>query len=322
MLAYHILLWYNIFISVIWRENMNNLQKLKGSLILMLTAIVWGSGFVAQSAGMELIEPNTFNGLRMLIGSLVLLPLALRAEKTDPKTKEKGNKKILVISAFLCGCVLCAASTIQTWGLKYTTSGNSGFITAMYMIFVPIISVFAGKKISARTFICALIALCGMYFLCLFGNDISINFGDALTLVCAVLFAVHILLIDKFIPDVNAVQFSSLQFFFCGLINIIIMFIMENPSFEIIKSCTVPILYSGLFACGIGYTLQPIGQKYAEPTAASIIMSLESVFALIFGILILHEAITVPQLFGCIIMFAAIILIQLPDKKDLNHEQK
>ena len=301
---------------------MKNIQKLKGSLILMLTAIVWGSGFVAQSAGMELIEPNTFNGLRMLIGSVVLLPLALRAEKTDPKTKTKGAKKTLLISAFLCGCVLCAASTVQTWGLKYTTAGNSGFITAMYMIFVPIISIFIGKRISLKTFVCAIIALCGMYLLCLYGSEIKINFGDALTLICAVLFSVHILLIDKFIPEINAVQFSSLQFFFCGLINIIIMFIAENPSFEVIKSCAVPILYSGLFACGIGYTLQPIGQKYAEPTAASIIMSLESVFALIFGIIILHESIAFHELLGCIIMFAAIILIQLPDKKELNYEQK
>lgn len=299
---------------------MNKGQQIKGSLILMLTALVWGSGFVAQSAGMELIEANTFNGLRMLLGSLVLLPLALRAEKSTDTQAAKGNRKMLFVSAVICGCVLCAASTIQTWGLAYTTAGNSGFITAMYMIFVPIIGIATGKKISLKTFVCAAIALFGMYLLCLYGSDIEINFGDALTLVCALLFSVHILLIDRFIPEVNAIQFSCLQFFVCGVINIIFMFILENPSFEVIKSCAVPIIYSGLFACGIGYTLQPIGQKYAEPTTASIIMSLESVFALIFGILILHEPISLHELLGCIIMFAAIILIQLPDKKVKSNE--
>ncbi len=292
---------------------MQNKHRIKGSLILMLTAIVWGSGFVAQSAGMELIEANTFNGIRMLIGSLVLLPLALRAERTPDKAL--GNKKLLLISGIICGIVLCAASTIQTWGLKYTTAGKSGFITAMYMIFVPIISIAIGKKITVKTFCCAAVALFGMYLLCLYGADIQINFGDVLTLICALIFSVHILLIDKFVPSVNAVQFSCLQFFVCGIINIIFMFILENPSIEVIKSCAVPILYSGLFACGIGYTLQPIGQRYAEPTTASIIMSLESVFALIFGIILLHEPLSLHEFLGCMIMFAAIIFIQLPERK-------
>ncbi len=289
-------------------------EGLKGSLILMLTAIVWGSGFVAQSAGMELIEANTFNGLRMLIGSLVLLPFALKKDKS-PAQNNGNNKKLLIASAFICGLVLCAASTIQTWGLKYTTAGKSGFVTAMYMIFVPIIAILTGKKITLKTFFCAVLALFGMYLLCLYGSDIQINFGDALTLICALLFSIHILLIDRFVPSVNPVRFSCLQFFVCGIVNIIFMFILESPSVEIIAKCAVPILYSGLFACGIGYTLQPIGQRYAEPTTASIIMSLESVFALIFGIIILREPITLHEFLGCMIMFAAIIFIQLPSRK-------
>lgn len=293
---------------------MTTLQRLKGNLILMLTALVWGSGFIAQSAGMEFIGPNTFNGLRMLIGSLVLLPFALTAERKCDSAR-KSDKKALVLSGVLCGIILCAASTIQTWGLKYTTAGNSGFITAMYMIFVPIISIAIGKKISLKTIMCAAVALFGMYLLCLWGGNISVNFGDFLTLICAVLFSLHILLIDYFLPKINPIRFSCLQFFVCGLINIIIMFAAESPSLEIIRSCIVPILYSGLFACGIGYTLQPIGQKYAEPTTASIIMSLESVFALIFGIIILHEIPAIHELIGCAVMFAAIILIQIPTKK-------
>lgn len=294
---------------------MDKLQQIKGSLILMITAIVWGSGFVAQSAGMELIGPNTFNGLRMLLGAAVLLPFAILTGKKETDDVKK-NKKTLFLTAIIGGCLLCAGSTVQTWGLAYTTAGNSGFITAMYMVFVPIMGVITGKKIGVRTFFCAVTALVGMYFLCLYGGDIKINFGDVLTLICAVLFSFHILWIDKVIPNVNAVQFSCLQFFVCGIINIILMFISENPSTEVIKSCAVPIIYSGLFSCGIGYTLQPVGQKYAEPTTASIIMSMESVFALIFGIIILHDPVSVSKIFGCALMFAAIILIQLPDRNE------
>lgn len=293
-------------------------QRLKGTLILMLTAIVWGSGFVAQSAGMKLIGANTFNGIRMLIGSLVLLPITITTYKKNPPSPQ--GKRTLLKSGIICGIILCAASTIQTWGLAYTTAGNSGFITAMYMIFVPIIGILIGRKITVKTFVCAAIALFGMYLLCLYGQNISLNFGDMLTLVCALLFAFHILFVDKFIPDVDAVSFSCLQFFVCGIINIILMFILENPSFDVITTCTVPILYSGLFACGIGYTLQPIGQRYAEPTTASIVMSLESVFALIFGIIILGESPMLHEIIGCLVMFAAIIFIQLPSKGGAHNE--
>lgn len=303
---------------------MTYMQRIKGSLILILTAIVWGSGFVAQSAGMEYIGANTFNGIRMLIGSFVLLPIAFRKPKNNPTAKTENNKELLK-SGIICGIILCAASTIQTWGLAFTTPGKSGFITAMYMIFVPIISIFLGKKITVRTIVCAFIALCGMYMLCMTGNQGRINFGDILTLICAVLFSIHIIFVDNLSSDVNAIKFASLQFFVCGIINIVLMFLIENPSIEIIKQCTVPILYSGLFACGIGYTLQPIGQRYAEPTAASIMMSLESVFALIFGIIILHDSPTVLELLGCVVMFVAIIIIQLPDnlfKREVKYEEK
>ncbi len=276
---------------------------------MLLTALVWGIGFVAQSAGMEIIGANTFNGIRMLVGSLVLLPLAIFLGK---KSKELSSKTLLV-GGIVCGCLLCAASTIQTWALAYTTAGKSGFITAMYIIFVPIIGIFMKKRITAQTIICALIAVFGMYLLCVSENIGSINFGDIMTLVCAIIFSFHIIAVDHYSPNVNAVQFSCLQFFVCGIINIILMFLFENPSFAVIKECTIPILYSGLFACGIGYTLQPVGQRYAEPTTASILMSMESVFALLSGIIILGDTPSLTELIGCFIMFAAIILIQLPD---------
>ncbi len=292
---------------------MNYKQRIKGSLILMLTAIVWGSGFVAQSAGMEFIGANTFNGIRMLIGSIILMPIAFYNIKVK-KTVTEENRKTLIISGIICGMVLCAASTVQTWGISYTTPGKSGFITALYLIFVPIIGVILGKKLSLQTILCALLALVGMYMLCMTDGFDNINFGDAITVISAILFAVHITIIDRVTSDIDAIAFSSIQFFVCGCINIMLMFLFENPSFDVIKQCTIPILYSGLFACGIGYTLQPIGQKYAEPTTASIIMSLESVFALLFGVLILRDRPTPMEIVGSVIMLTAIILIQIPMK--------
>lgn len=287
-------------------------QKLKGNMILMLMAFVWGMGFVAQSQGMELIGPNTFNGLRMLIGSLILLPVALYNRKKYSKTNTYSDKA-LIKSGVICGMILCAASTIQTYGLIYTTAGKSGFITAMYMIFVPIISIFLGKKITCKTFFCAIVALFGMYLLSMGGDSTEVNFGDFLTLICAILFSFHILVIDHYSQKVEAIAFSCIQFFVCGLINIILMLIFEDFSPEIIKQCVYPILFSGIFACGVGYTLQPIGQRYADPSVASIIMSLESVFAMLGGIVILSEIPLITEIIGCIIMFAAIIVIQLPD---------
>lgn len=290
-------------------------QKIKGNLIMLLTAFVWGLGFVAQSAGMEYIGANTFNGIRMLIGSAVLFPLAVISFRKKHYSKEEGKAvlKTLFKSGILCGVLLCGASTIQTYGLAYTTAGKSGFITAMYIIFVPIIGIFMKNRITVRTILCAFIALFGMYLLCLSGSGGAINVGDALTLVCAIIFSFHILVVDKYTPYVNAVQFSCIQFFVCGAINILLMLCLEDFSFEVIKSCTIPLLYSGLFACGIGYTLQPVGQRYAEPTTASILMSLESVFALLSGMVILKDRPTISELLGCLIMFGAIILIQLPD---------
>ncbi len=294
---------------------MSKHQKLKGNLILILMAFVWGLGFVAQSAGMDYIGANTFNGIRMLIGSFVLLPFALvaRHKRIQAQNNSRAYYKTLIKSGVLCGILLWGASTIQTWGLAYTTPGKSGFITAMYIIFVPIIGIFMKKHITARMIISALIAVFGMYLLCLSGSGGTVNIGDLLTLICAILFSLHIIVVDRYTPEVNAIEFSSLQFFVCGIINIICMLSFEDFSFEVIKTCTIPLLYSGLFACGIGYTLQPIGQRYAEPTTASILMSLESVFALLSGMVILGDKPTFAELLGCLVMFSAIILIQLPD---------
>ena len=287
-------------------------HTLKGNLLLLLTAVVWGISFVSQRVGMEYIKPNTFNGLRTMLGALVLIPFILFREKTG-KSRQSGGKQLL-IGGIICGILLCLASTLQTWGMVYTTSGKSGFITAMYMIFVPIIGLFIGKKIRPLAILGIASGVVGMYLLSMGGAELSLNKGDLITLACAVVFSFHIMVIDRLSGEVDGVKLACLQFFVCGIINIALMLIFEHPDWSLIRSCTVPILYSGIMSCGVAYTLQIIGQQYTEPTPASIIMSLESVFAAIAGWVLLNEALLPKEILGCILMFAAIIVVQLPEK--------
>ena len=289
-------------------------SALKGNLILMLTAVIWGVSFVSQRVGMEYIKPNTFNGIRTMIGVLILIPFIYVRDKAG-KSRPSDRKK-LMIGGIVCGALLCAAGTLQTWGMVYTTSGKSGFITAMYMIFVPIIGLFAGKKIHAVTAAGVVLAVAGMYMLSIGGADLIINKGDVITLVCAFIFAFHIMAIDRFSSEVDCVKLAWLQFFVCGTINIILMLLFEHPDWELVRSCSVPILYSGIMSCGVAYTLQIVGQQYAEPTTSSIILSLESVFAALAGWAILNETLTFREVLGCILMFAAIIIVQLPQKRE------
>lgn len=292
-------------------------KNLKGNIILFITAIIWGISFVSQSVGMEYIEPNTFMGIRTIMGGLVLLPFIF---VTDAKKKRMGTykktdlKKVIKYGA-ICGVFLCIASTLQTYGLKYTTTAKSGFLTALYIIFVAILGLFCGKKLSLRVAMGIIIAVAGMYFLCLFGKEISFNIGDALTIICAIFFAGQILFIDKFVHEVDGVKLSCAQFLISGSINLVLMFLIENPEMSSILSCSTALLYSGIMSCGVAYTLQVVGQKYSEPTSASIIMSFEAVFAAISGWIILSEAMSLWQILGCALMFLAIVLVQIPDKK-------
>ena len=292
-------------------------KKLKGNIILFITAIIWGVSFVSQSVGMNYIGPNTFMGIRTTMGGLVLLPFIFFGDRAKKRsgTYEKTDFKKLLKYGILCGLFLCIASTLQTYGLQVTTTAKSGFLTALYIIFVAIFGIFCGKKLSFKMAIGVISAVVGMYFLCLFGEVISFNYGDALTLLCAVFFAGQILLIDKFIDKVDGVKLACTQFLSSGIINLIIMFIVESPDIENILACTIPLLYSGIMSCGVAYTLQIIGQKYAEPTSASIIMSLESVFAAMSGWILMGEQMTIAQISGCVFMFLAIVLVQLPSKK-------
>ena len=291
-------------------------KRLKGNIILFITAIIWGMSFVSQSVGMEYIEPNTFMAIRTLMGGIVLLPVIFVLDKSKKKqgTYRPTNMKKLLKYGIICGVFLCAAQTLQTYGIQTTTTAKSGFLTALYIIFVAVIGLFMGKKLTGKMVIGILTAVVGMYFLCLFGEKVSFNMGDGLTILCAVFFAGQILCIDKFVADIDGLKLSCTQFLVAGVINAVLMFTVESPQIGSILSCSTALLYSGIMSCGVAYTLQVIGQKYADPTSASIIMSLESVFAAISGWIILSQSMSGVQIIGCVLMFLAIVLVQLPQK--------
>lgn len=292
-------------------------KKLKGNLILFITAIIWGASFVSQSVGMDYIGPNTFMGIRTLMGGVVLLPVIFLLDRGRKKqgTYQKTDMKKLIKYGAVCGLFLCVAQTLQTYGLQTTTTAKSGFLTALYIIFVAIIGLFIGKKLNYKMVLGIITAVVGMYFLCLYGEKADFNSGDVLTILCAVFFAGQILCIDKFVSGIDGLKLSCTQFLVAGAINTILMFLLETPDLTAIMSCATALLYSGIMSCGVAYTLQVVGQRYAEPTTASIIMSLESVFAAISGWIILGEAMSISQIGGCLLMFLAIVLVQLPSKK-------
>ncbi len=296
--------------------------KLKGNLMLLLTAFIWGVSFIAQSKGVEEISPSAFNGIRSILGGLVLLPVIYII---DSGKKKRGQPvapvdKTLLLGGLACGVILCLASTIQTIGLKYTSPGKGGFITALYMVFVPIIGLFTGKKLRPVLVAAVLVAVCGLYLMCI-NSELAINKGDILIFICAILFTAHILVIDKVSPLVDGVKLSCIQFFACGIINVLWMFIFEEPQLKPILNSWLPIAYAGIFSCGVGYTLQIVGQKYTDPTSASILMSLESLFATLSNVILVALGwnltggqLSAREIVGCVLMFAAIMLVQLPEK--------
>lgn len=293
-------------------------QHLKGNLMLLLTAMIWGAGFVAQSEGMKYVDPLTMQTCRYFLAGLVLLPvIALRdrsgASVNRPRTRAEYHH--LHLCGFICGTILFVSSTIQQYGLVYTTVGKSGFITALYIIMVPLIGIFLHQKAGLNIWIGVVLSVVGLYFLCMSGGLGGINIGDVLTLVCSLGFAVHIQYIDRVSGSVECVRLSCIQFFVSALWAALGMLIFETPSLAAIASCAVPILYAGVLSGGAGYTLQILGQQYTSPTVASLLMSLESVFAAIFGWILLHQALSPRELLGCGLMFTAIILAQLPQQK-------
>ncbi len=289
-------------------------KKLRANALLLLTALIWGMAFVAQRKGMDAVSPFTFNGTRSLIGGLVLLPCI--------RFLDKGKSaKWPILAGVLCGIVLFLGSTLQQHGIVTSSAGKAGFITALYIIMVPVFGIFVKRHIPWAVWAGVLLSICGMYLLC-GGNGFSIEAGDIYLLLGSVSFALHILIIDYFAPKVDCVRMSCIQFFVAGILSTIAMFVFETPRLGDIVSAGVPILYAGVLSCGVAYTLQTVAQKDTDPASAALICSLESVFALIGGVLIMGEKFTSRELWGCLIIFVAILLAQLPILQDRKVEKK
>lgn len=297
------------------------MKNIKNSLILLLTATIWGTAFVAQSVGMDYVGPFTFNAVRSMIGGIVLIACIfflnrINREENEKREKQtKTEKQMLLVGGICCGIVLFAASNFQQIGIQYTTVGKAGFITACYIVLVPILGMFLGKKTGKTIWIAVVLAVIGLYLLCITG-DFKLGKGDFFVLCCAFLFAIHILVIDYFAPKTDGVKLSCIQFFVAGILCLFPMFALEHPSFAAISRAWKPILYAGVLSCGVGYTLQIIGQKNMNPTVASLILSLESCISVLAGWVILGQKLSIREIVGCVVMFGAILIAQLPQREE------
>ena len=288
---------------------------MKNNILLVLTALIWGCAFVAQSVGMDYVGPFTFNMARFLIGAIVLLPVIWFMDRQRKTGAEKdAGQKTLIIGGICCGIALAVASTLQQWGILFTTVGKAGFITAMYIVIVPLLGIFIGKKVRPLIIGCVAIAVVGFYFLCM-TESLRLGLGDFLVLLCAIAFSIHILVIDHFSPKVDGVKMSAIQFLTAAIISAVPTLLWEQPVFTEILQAWQPVLYAGVMSCGVAYTLQIIAQKNADPTVASLLLSLESVFSVLAGWVLLGQELSLKELFGCVLIFCAIILAQLPEKK-------
>ena len=293
------------------------MDRMKNNILLVLTALSWGCAFVAQSVGMDYVGPFTFNMARFLIGAIVLLPVIWFMDRQRKTGAEKGaGQKTLIIGGICCGIALAVASTLQQCGILFTTVGKAGFITAMYIVIVPLLGIFIGKKVRPLIIGCVAIAVVGFYFLCM-TESLRLGLGDFLVLLCAIAFSIHILVIDHFSPKVDGVKMSAIQFLTAAIISAVPTLLWEQPVFTEILQAWQPVLYAGVMSCGVAYTLQIIAQKNADPTVASLLLSLESVFSVLAGWVLLGQELSLKELFGCVLIFCAIILAQLPEKKKM-----
>lgn len=288
---------------------MDRKQLLRSDGILFTTSLIWGMAFVAQKEGMDHVDPFTFNAIRFILGSITLIPI-IYLRKNNRKQEKVKNKISLLQAGLLAGVVLFLGATFQQIGIKYTTAGNAGFITSLYVIFTPILGVFIGIFPQKKVWAGAILATIGLYLLTVSGGFI-ISSGNLLVLICAIFYAVHVQVIGWLSPKFSSLKLALLQFVFAGLLSIPAAIIFEVISLETIYHAMLPLLYVGTLSTGIAFTFQIIGQKKALPSHAAIILSFEAVFAAVFGWLLLNEAFSLRNITGCLLMFAGIIIAQL-----------
>jgi len=292
-------------------------SKLRGSLALLSATVIWGSAFIAQSVGMDYIGPFTFQTMRSVLAVPFLIAVVFLLEHSPQKSVEKWCRPELWKAGLPCGIALFVAAGLQQMGIVHTSAGKAGFITAMYIVLVPILGIFLHKKPSVTAWVSVGLAVVGLYMLSCVGVT-QVNIGDLYLLGCALGYAVQITLVDQMGSEVDGLRLNCVQSLFCGIFSGIVMFLTEDPDFSSILACWIPLVYAGIFSLGIAFSLQIIGQKHLDPTPAALIMSLESVFAVLFGWLLLHERMSTAELCGCALVFSAVILSQIPEKKKMH----
>lgn len=301
----------------IMEKKLDKRGELLHTLALLVCAAIWGSAFVAQSVGAEYVGAFTFLAVRNWIAVVFLIPVIFvrdtilkKRGRPSVRPANRTQRRFLLMGGAACGFFLCAASAFQQVGIRYTTTAKAGFITALYVVIVPILSVFFGKSVKSRIWMCVALAVLGLYLLCMRG-ELSLSFGDGVVLVCAFLFACQIMTVDYFAPQVDTVRLSQTQFLVTALLSTVCMLLFEDLSTDSLIRALPSIAYAGVMSSGVAYTLQIIGQQNLNPAIASITMSLESVFAALAGWIVLGQSMSFRELAGCVLMFAAIILAQL-----------
>ncbi len=286
--------------------------------MLLGAALIWGAAFTAQSVGMDYLGPVFFNGARFYVGALTLLPVVIfrcMKYKKDPGTAPSGSLKKLLLTSLLCGFLLALATTVQQIGLISTPAGKAGFITSLYVVLVPVYGLLLGKKQGARLWISVVIAVVGLYLLCV-SESFSINGSDILIIVCAFVFAMHIMTVDRLAGDLDGIILSCIQFVVAGTLCMIVLpFSSETVTLEGIRGAVIPLLYTGVFSSGIAYTLQIVGQQHTSPTVASLLLSVESVFAALIAWLVISDPMTLREIIGGSLSFTAVVISQLPGRK-------
>ncbi len=284
-------------------------------IFLLIAAFIWGTAFVAQSVGMDHLGPFAFGCIRFVIGGLVLLPFVLIGKRKKGTAGRKPDFKVLIPAAVICGLCLFGGSAFQQVALQYTSVGKAGFITTLYIVLVPVVGIFLKKKNPPLLWVAVAIAVAGLYLLSV-KDGFQMETGDILLLACALCFTFHILAVDRFVNAVGAVTLSCLQFFMAALLFMVTMLLFEPlPAPGAVLAAWFPLIYTGVFSCGIAFTFQILGQRDFNPTAASLLMSFESVFSVLAGMVILGERLSARETAGCVLMFTAVILSQLPGKK-------